>query len=40
MAERAGSLATREIEGASHLVMVSHPDAVVQLIIDAIDHLS
>jgi len=40
MAERAGSLSTREIEGASHSVMVSNPDAVAQLIADAVAHLS
>ena len=40
MAERAGSLGTREVPGASHSVMVSQPDAVVQTILDAIAHLA
>ncbi|MBK4216812.1 alpha/beta hydrolase [Paracoccus caeni] len=35
MAERAGSKRTVVIEGASHVVMVSHPDAVAELIIEA-----
>ena len=32
MAERAGSKKTVTIEGASHAVMISHADAVVELI--------
>ena len=40
MAERAGGLAIEEVPGASHSVMVSQPDAVVALILQAIDHLS
>ena len=40
MAERAGSLKTVELEGASHSSMVSHPDAVGELILEAIAHLS
>ena len=34
-AERAGSLATREIAGASHAVSVSHPDIVAEVIASA-----
>lgn len=40
MAERAGSLKTVELDGASHSSMVSHPDAVAELILEAIAHLS
>ncbi|TFW00174.1 alpha/beta fold hydrolase [Leifsonia flava] len=40
MAERAGSLSTVEIGGASHSVMVSHPDAVASLIAAAVTHLT
>lgn len=40
MAERAGSLGTREVPGASHSVMVSQPDAVVETILEAIAHLA
>ena len=40
MAERAKPIATREIPGASHSVMVSQPDAVVALILEAIEHLA
>ena len=40
MAERAGALSTREVPGASHSVMVSQPDAVVETILEAIAHLS
>ncbi|WP_034620623.1 alpha/beta fold hydrolase [Cellulomonas sp. URHE0023] len=40
MAERAGGLATVEVPGASHSVMVSQPDAVVALILQAIEHLA
>jgi pimeloyl-ACP methyl ester carboxylesterase len=32
MAERAGSKKTVTIEGASHAVMMSHADAVVELV--------
>jgi len=35
MAERAGAKQTVAVDGASHLVMASHPDQVVQLIVDA-----
>jgi pimeloyl-ACP methyl ester carboxylesterase len=35
MAERAGSRETREIKGASHVVMISHPDAVAEMILQA-----
>ena len=35
MAKRAGSKGTVVVKGASHVVMVSHPDAVAKLIIDA-----
>lgn len=35
MADRAGSKKTVAIEGASHVVMVSHPQAVAQLIMKA-----
>jgi len=40
MADRAGSLKTVEIEGASHSSMVSNPGVVAGLILDAIAHLS
>jgi pimeloyl-ACP methyl ester carboxylesterase len=36
MAERAGSKKTVMIEGASHAVMVSHADAVVELVEQAV----
>ena len=36
MAERAGSKKTVAIDGASHVVMISHPDAVAQLIENAV----
>ncbi|WP_216604040.1 alpha/beta fold hydrolase [Herbiconiux sp. SALV-R1] len=36
MAERAGSLKTVELEGASHSSMVSNPDAVAGLILEAL----
>jgi pimeloyl-ACP methyl ester carboxylesterase len=39
MAERAGSLATREVAGASHAVAVSQPDEVVSVIEMALAHL-
>ena len=39
MAERAGSRKTVEIDGASHSSMVSNPDAVADLILEAIAHL-
>lgn len=35
MADRAGARETRVLEGASHAVMVSHPDEVAATIIDA-----
>jgi pimeloyl-ACP methyl ester carboxylesterase len=35
MARRARSRRIVEIDGASHLVMVSHPDEVVRLIVEA-----
>ena len=37
MAERAGSMGTTEIAGASHAVSVSNPDAVVATILDAVE---
>ena len=40
MADRAGSRKTVEIDGASHSVMVSHPDAVADLILEALAELS
>jgi pimeloyl-ACP methyl ester carboxylesterase len=40
MAERAGSKRTVEIDGASHSVMVSNPDAVSDLIVEALTQLS
>ena len=40
MADRAGSLKTVEIEGASHSVMVSNPAAVADLIVEALTYLS
>ena len=40
MAERAGSLKTVEIEGASHSVMVSNPAVVADLIVEALTYLS
>jgi len=40
MAERAGGLRVQEIEGASHSVMVSHPAAVGDLIVEAVQHLA
>ena len=35
MAERAGSRKTVRVEGASHVVMTSHPDAVARLVTEA-----
>jgi pimeloyl-ACP methyl ester carboxylesterase len=35
MAERAGAKRTVEVAGASHVLMISHPDAVVKLIEEA-----
>jgi pimeloyl-ACP methyl ester carboxylesterase len=32
MAQRANAKATVDVEGASHVVMISHPDAVTALI--------
>jgi pimeloyl-ACP methyl ester carboxylesterase len=40
MAGRAGAQATTSVPGASHVVMVSHPDAVAELIFQAIDAAS
>jgi len=40
MANRAGSLKTVEIQGASHSSMVSNPEKVSSLILEAIAHLS
>lgn len=40
MADRAGALKTVEIDGASHSVMVSNPEAVADLIVEALTHLS
>ncbi|MGY4644939.1 alpha/beta fold hydrolase [Cellulomonas sp. URHB0016] len=40
MADRAGAVTTTEVPGASHSVMVSQPDAVVAVILQAIDHLT
>lgn len=40
MADRAGSRKTVEIDGASHSVMVSHPDEVADLISDALAELA
>ncbi|MEV6157001.1 alpha/beta hydrolase [Nonomuraea sp. NPDC052129] len=37
MAERAGSRGTREVDGASHAVAASQPDAVTATILDAAD---
>ncbi|MFF2371295.1 alpha/beta fold hydrolase [Agromyces sp. NPDC058110] len=39
-AERASSLGTNEIAGASHAVSVSQPEAVVAAILDAVAHVS
>lgn len=39
MAQRAGSRETVEVEGASHVVMVSHPDKVARLILNALGSL-
>lgn len=35
MAQRAGSRKTVEVKGASHVVMVSHPDAVARIVAEA-----
>ncbi len=40
MAERAGSKATVMVPGASHVVMVSHPDVVADMIQTALDSIS
>ncbi|MCC4907323.1 alpha/beta fold hydrolase [Microbacterium sp. cx-59] len=40
MADRAGSRRTHVIDGALHSSMVSHPDAVATLILEALDHLA
>jgi len=39
MAERAGALSVTEVPGASHSIMVSQPDRVVDVIMEAIAHL-
>ncbi|NAS22232.1 alpha/beta fold hydrolase [Herbidospora sp. NEAU-GS84] len=39
MAERAGSMGTREISGASHAIAVSWPDTVTRTILDAVTHV-
>jgi pimeloyl-ACP methyl ester carboxylesterase len=36
MAQRVGSMGTTEIAGGSHAISVSHPDAVVATILDAV----
>lgn len=38
MAQRAGSLKTVAVQGASHVVMVSQPDIVTKLIVEAAKH--
>jgi pimeloyl-ACP methyl ester carboxylesterase len=35
MADRAGAKATIAVDGASHVVMISHPEAVAKVIVDA-----
>lgn len=35
MAQRAGAKRVIEVKGASHVVMVSHPDALVKLVVEA-----
>lgn len=37
MAERAGAVKTVEVQGASHVVMLSQPQAVTELIVEAIE---
>jgi pimeloyl-ACP methyl ester carboxylesterase len=37
MAQRAGAKATLEVEGASHALSVSNPDAVTASILDALN---
>jgi hypothetical protein len=37
MAERAGAVSTAELS-ASHVVMISQPDAVVEVIVEAAQH--
>ncbi|WP_034385549.1 alpha/beta fold hydrolase [Herbidospora cretacea] len=39
MAERAGSMGTREIFGASHAIAVSWPDTVTRTVLDAVTHV-
>jgi pimeloyl-ACP methyl ester carboxylesterase len=39
MAERAGSLGTREVAGASHAIAVSQPDTVAAAILEAAGHV-
>ncbi len=40
MAERAGAKGTIEVPGASHVVMISQPQAVIDVILSAIDAVS
>jgi pimeloyl-ACP methyl ester carboxylesterase len=40
MAKRAGAISVTEVPGASHSVMVSQPEEVVSVILQALDHLS
>ena len=40
MADRAGSRQTVAVKGASHVVMISHPDEVTSLIQSAVDAVS
>ncbi len=40
MARRAGAVSVTEVPGASHSVMVSQPASVVDVIMEAVDHLS
>lgn len=39
MADRAHAVETRVIDGASHSALISHPDTVAEVILDAITHL-
>ncbi len=40
MAERAGAVTITEVPGASHSVMVSQPDQVAAVILQALEHLA
>jgi hypothetical protein len=40
MADRAGAKAAVEVPGASHVVMISQPQAVTDVILQAIDAVS